>query len=53
VKNALDTGQIDEYFLQEVAEDSIVKKKVLTGVSNKDADIFDGFTYDQGGVLKK
>eukprot|EP01127_Copromyxa_protea_P000250 TRINITY_DN10216_c0_g1_i1.p1 TRINITY_DN10216_c0_g1~~TRINITY_DN10216_c0_g1_i1.p1 ORF type:complete len:417 (-),score=90.17 TRINITY_DN10216_c0_g1_i1:33-1283(-) len=53
VKSALDTGQIDEYFLQEVAEDSIVKKKVLTGVSNKDADIFDGFTFDQGGVLKK
>jgi len=53
VKSALDTGQIDEYFLQEAAEDSIVKKKVLKGVSDKDADVFDGFTFDsKGRVLK-
>jgi len=52
VKNALDTGQIDEYFLQEVAEDSIVKRKVLGPGVDKDAHIFDGFTYNEKGVLK-
>jgi len=53
VKSNLDTGQIDDYFLQEAAEDSIVKKKVLKGVADKDADVFNGFTFNpEGRVLK-
>jgi len=42
VKDAMSVEQIDDYFLQEVAEDSIVKKKVQ--VSN---DAFSGFTFDE------
>jgi len=52
VKDASCVGQIDEYFLQEVAEDSIVKKRVLTSSSNN-AELFEGFTYQDPGVLKK
>jgi len=39
--------QIDDYFLKEVAEDSIVKKKVLTTAS----DAFDGFTYNENAAV--
>jgi len=55
VKDNLCTGQIDDYFLQEVAEDSIVKKKVLSTASNKDkeSELFEGFTYQDPGVLSK
>jgi hypothetical protein len=44
VSDAFSVEQIDDYFLQEVAEDSIVKKKVqVTGGQ----DAFDGFTFDE------
>jgi len=53
VKDSMCVGQIDEYFLQEVPEDSLIKKKVLTNAANKDTDkLFEGFTYAPTGVLQ-
>lgn len=46
VTDAFSVEQIDDYFLQEVAEDSIVKKKVQVAGGN---DAFEGFTFDERG----
>ena len=46
VTDAFSVEQIDDYFLQEVAEDSIVKKKVQVAGG---ADAFEGFTFDERG----
>jgi len=43
VKDAFSVDQIDDYFLQEPAEDSIVKKKVQVQAN----DAFVGFTFDE------
>jgi len=53
VKDNMCVGQIDEYFLQEVPEDSIIKKKVLTNAVKDTDKLFEGFTYAPNGVLKK
>ncbi len=47
VKGSSDLTMIDDYFLQEIAEDSQGQSSVL----DNDIDMFEGFTYEANGVL--